>query len=167
MVESPLSDFAKQDQTIELDLETGKWDILDYVATTDCGTVVHPQGLAAQLRGGSVMGIGLAGLERVVYDPQNGLPANVGLYQAKPPSYLDVPGEMTVQWVDQPDPQNPMGIKGVGEPPMGCAAAALLCAISDAMGGHYFNRTPVVPDMIINAVAGQPQSHKPLDQFTQ
>jgi len=152
---------------IELDTETGKWEILDYVGTADCGTVVHPQGLAAQIRGGAVMGIGLAGLERVVYDPQNGLPANVGLYQAKPPSYLDVPGEMTVQWVDQPDPQNPMGIKGVGEPLMGCAGAALLSAISDALGGHYFNRTPVLPDMIVNAAAGRPQSTRPLAQFTQ
>src|SRR5690606_3301129 len=73
---------------IEVDTETGKWESLDYVGTADCGTVVHSQGLAAQIRGGAVMGIGLAGLERVVYDPQNGLPANVGLYQAKPPSYL-------------------------------------------------------------------------------
>lgn len=46
------------------------------------------------------------------------------------------------------------------------AAAALLCAISDAPGGHYFNRTPVVPDMIINAVAGQRQSHRPLQVNT-
>jgi CO/xanthine dehydrogenase Mo-binding subunit len=44
---------------------------------------------------------------------------------------------------------------------MGCAAAALLCAISDATG-TYFNRTPIDPDMIINAMAGQPQSFKPL-----
>ena len=38
----------------------------------------------------------LATLERHVYDPQNGLPANVGLYQCKPPSYLDVPSEMDI-----------------------------------------------------------------------
>jgi phage tail protein X len=43
----------------------------------------------------------------------------------------------------------------------------LLCAISDALGGHYFNRTPVVTDMIINAAAGQAQSHKPLQVNTQ
>jgi hypothetical protein len=48
----------------------------------------------------------------------------------------------------------------------GCAAAALLCAISDALGGHYFNRTPVVADMIVNAAAGRPQSHKPLQVNT-
>ena len=50
---------------------------------------------------------------------------------------------------------------------MGCSAAALLCAISDALGGHYFNRVPVVPDMIVNAVARQPQSHGPLQVNTQ
>jgi hypothetical protein len=48
----------------------------------------------------------------------------------------------------------------------GCAAAALLCAISDALGGHYFNRTPIVPDMIVNAASGRPQSHKPLQVNT-
>ena len=152
---------------IELDVETGKWQILDYVATADCGTVLHPKGLASQIRGGGVMGIGMAGLERVVYDPQNGLPANVGFYQSKPPSYLDVPSEMQVGWVDKPDPQNPVGVKGIGEPLMGCAASALLSAISDALGGHYFNRTPVMPDMIVNAAAKRPQSHKVLAVNTQ
>jgi hypothetical protein len=41
-----------------------------------------------------------------------------------------------------------------------------LCAISDALGGHYFNRTPVVPDMIINAAAGRAPCHKPLQVNT-
>ncbi len=127
---------------IELDLETGKYEILDYVATADCGTVLHPQGLDQQIRGGAIMGIGMATMEKSVYDPQNGLPANVGLYQAKPPSIFDVPSDMITGAVDQPDPQNPVGAKGIGEPLMGCAASALVCAISDALGGHYFNRTP-------------------------
>ena len=151
---------------IELDLETGQFEILEYQATADCGTVIHPQGLSNQIRGGGIMGIGLATTERVVYDPQNGLPANSGFYQAKPPSYLEAPDLTNVAAVDQPDPQNPIGAKGIGEPLMGCAAAALLCAISDAMGGHYFNRTPVVPDMIVNAMAGKPQSHGDLQVNT-
>ncbi len=147
---------------VELDLETGKFVIQDYVGVADCGTVVHPQSLANQIRGGAVMGFGLAVSERLVYDPKLGLPANVGLYQAKPPSYLDVPAEMAWDAVGKPDLANPLGIKGIGEPIQGCAAAALLCAISDALGGHYFNRTPVVTDMIVNAVAGRPQSYRPL-----
>lgn len=151
---------------IELDTETGEFEILDYAGTIDCGTVIHPLGLANQVKGGAVMGIGLATSERIVHDPQNGLPASVGLYQAKPPSCLDVPS--TMQWgaVDKPDPESPMGTRGMGEPVMGCSASALVCAISDALGGHYFNRTPIVADMIVNAAAGRPQSHEPLQVFT-
>ena len=50
---------------------------------------------------------------------------------------------------------------------MGCAGAALLCAISDALDGHYFNRIPVVADMIVNAVSQRAQSHTPLQVNTQ
>lgn len=113
------------------------------------------------------MGFGMAASERHVYDPRWGLPGAVGLHQAKPPSYLDVPSEMDWAAVDQADPNNPVGAKGIGEPLMGCAAAALLCAISDALGGHYFNRTPIVADMIVNAAAGRAQSHRPLQVNTQ
>jgi CO/xanthine dehydrogenase Mo-binding subunit len=151
---------------IELDTETGKFAILDYVGVADCGTVLHPQGLDHQIKSGAVMGFGLAASERHIYDPQNGLPGNVGLLQAKPVSYLDVPATMQTAWVDIADEQNPVGSKGIGEPVQGCAAAALLCAISDALGGHYFNRTPVMADMIVNAAAKREPSHKPLQVNT-
>ena len=147
---------------IELDTETGKFKILNMLCVADCGTVLHPQGLAHQIRGGNVMGIGLASLERHVYDPKLGIPTTVLLYQAKLPSYLDVPAEMGWGAVEMPDPQNPVGVKGVGEPPQGSGAAAITTAISDAMGGHLFNRTPVSADMILNALSGRPQAHKPL-----
>ena len=151
---------------IELDIETGDVEILDYTGSIDCGTVIHPQSLATQIKGGAVMGIGLASKERIVYDPQNGVAANVGFYQAKPPSYLDVPATMEWTAVDIADPQSPLGTRGMGEPVMGCAASAMISAISDALGGHYFNRTPIVTDMIVNALAGQEQSHKPLQVAT-
>lgn len=151
---------------IELDTETGDFEILEYTGSIDCGTVIHPQSLATQIKGGAVMGIGLASKERIVYDPQNGVAANVGFYQAKPPSYLDVPSTMDWSAVDIADPQSPLGTRGMGEPVMGCAAAALVSAISDALDGHYFNRTPIVTDMIVNALNGQDQSHKPLQVAT-
>jgi xanthine dehydrogenase molybdenum-binding subunit len=151
---------------IELDVETGKYQILDYMGVSDCGTVLHPMGLDTQIKGGAVMGIGLACLEHHVYDPQNGLPANIGLLGAKPPSYLDVPSNMQTAAVGIEDPDNPIGAKGMGEPVMGCAGAALLCAISEALGGHVFNRVPVTPDMIVNAATGQDQSHTPLQVNT-
>lgn len=145
---------------IELDTETGKFEILDYLGVADCGTVIHPRGLENQIRGGAIMGFGMAGFERHVYDPQNGLPAATGLHQAKIPTYMDVALEHHSTAVDLPDPQNPVGAKGVGEPLQGCAASALLCAISDALGGHYFNRAPVTADMIVAAVAGTGNSER-------
>ena len=151
---------------IELDLETGKYEILDYLGVADCGTVIHPQGLEVQIKGGANMGFGMAGFERHAYDPQNGLPNNVSLHQAKIPTYLDVATDMDWAAIDLPDPQNPIGAKGIGEPLQGCAAAALLCAISDALDGHYFNRVPVTADMIINAAGSRAQSHKPLQTNT-
>jgi CO/xanthine dehydrogenase Mo-binding subunit len=151
---------------IELDKETGKIDIVDYLGVADCGTVLHPMGLSAQIRSGAVMGFGMGMSERHIYDPQNGLPGNISLLHAKPASYLDVPSHMQTLAVDIQDPQNPVGSKGIGEPVEGCATAAVLAAISDALGGHYFNRAPVLPDMIVNAVAGREQSYKPLQVST-
>jgi CO/xanthine dehydrogenase Mo-binding subunit len=156
------SAFAAAFVEIELDVETGQHVIVDYVGVADCGTVIHPAGLETQIKSGAVQGFGIASLERIVYDPQNGLPASVGLYQAKPPTYGDVARRFRVTGVDLPDPSSPLGTKGIGEPLLGCAGAAVLCAISEAVGGHVFNRTPVVPDMIINQLAGRAPAHGPL-----
>ncbi len=139
---------------IELDLDTGKYEIVDYTAVADCGVVVHPTNFQNAMKGGAVWGFGLAGLERHVYDPQNGLPANTGLYQAKPPTYMDIMSESKHDAVGIPDPQSPVGARGIGEPTQGAAAAALASAISDALDGHLFNRAPVTTDQIINHVAG-------------
>ncbi len=149
---------------IELDLETGKIDILDMVSIAECGTVVHPQGLANQLRGGAVWGVGLSVLERHLYDPQNGMPASTGYWQSKIPTILDIPLQLETGWVDLPDPENPVGARGIGEPAMGAVSAALNGAIADALGGHLFNAAPVTTDMIINHLAGTSEAAKPLAQ---
>lgn len=151
---------------IGLDAETGRVDILDHLAVSDAGLVIHPRGIETQIKGGSVMGIGMARLERRVYDPRLGQPANVRLIQVKPPSWLDVWAASRALTVDLPETQNPFGAKGVGEPPTGATAAAILCAISDALGGRTFNRVPVAIDMIIDALAGREPPHRPLQAHT-
>ncbi len=147
---------------IELDLETGKYEIIDYVGIAECGTVLFPQGLAQQMKGGAVWGMGMASLERHVYDPQNGLPANIGYHQCGIPTYLDVPSVTQSSAVDIADPQNPFGARGIGEPAMGCSVAAMTSAISDALDGHIFGRTPISADMIVNHVSGREQSFLPM-----
>src|SRR5258707_14479875 len=66
---------------LQLDVETGKINIVDMLCVADCGTVLHLQDLANQIRGGNVMGIGMAMFERHVYDPNLRLPAHPFLYQ--------------------------------------------------------------------------------------
>ena len=151
---------------IELDAETGQVAIRDLVAVSDCGVVIHPAGLEAQITGAAIMGIGLAQLEHHVYDMTLGIPMNASLMTCKPPSYLDVPTGFKTGAVGKPDLQNPMGTKGMGEPPMGATAAAIIGAISEALGGITFNRVPVTTDMIVNALAKRTPAHKPLQVNT-
>ena len=147
---------------VAIDVETGEVEILDYVGVADCGVVAHPRGAEVQAGAAAIQGIGLARFERLIYDPQIGLPGHLEYYRSKPPTVLDIPLAMNIGAVGKPDPSNPYGIKGIGEPVEGCAAAAVLCAISDALGGHYFNRTPITRDYIINALAKRPQATAPL-----
>jgi len=151
---------------VEVDLETGDVEIKEYLGVADCGTVLHPDGLQSQMHGGAMMGFGLALTERIVYDHALGLPANVGFDQAKPPTYLDMPKVFKWAAAEKPDRDNPVGVKGIGEPIQGAAASAVINAISDALGGHYFHRTPVVRDMIVNAINKRPQSYRPLQANT-
>jgi CO/xanthine dehydrogenase Mo-binding subunit len=155
--------FAVGFAEVELDTETGHVEITDYRAVADCGTVLHPRGAAAQAHGGGVQGFGQARSQKWVFDPKWGVPFAHRLYTARPPGILDVPLEMKFAAVNLPDPQNPVGAKGIGEPPLGAGAAAITSAISDALGGKCLCRTPLTTDVILAELEGRPQPHRRLD----
>lgn len=144
---------------VELDVETGQVDIIDQTAVTDCGTVIHPRSLAAQTHGGVIQGIGMAKSQRWVFDPRWGIPFTKRLYTARPPGILDVPLSPKFAAVNLPDPQTPVGAKGIGEPPVGAGAAAYACAVADAMGGKCLCRTPLTADMILAELEGRPRPY--------
>jgi CO/xanthine dehydrogenase Mo-binding subunit len=141
---------------IELDVETGHVDILEYVGWADCGTVIHPRSLHAQELGGSIQGIGMAMTQRWVFDQRYGVPFANRLYTARPPGFHDVPLEMQAGAVNIPDPTTPVGARGIGEPSVGAGAAALTTAVADAMGGNCLCRTPLTPDIILAELEGRP-----------
>ena len=151
---------------VEVDVETGVVSVLDYAATTDCGTVMNPRGLAAQLHGGGVQGMGIARSQKWLYDQKWGVPFAHRFYTARPPGILDVPLEMKAAFVDIADPFTPVGCKGIGEPPVGAGAGALICAIQDALqdalGDGSFNRTPILTEMIVNALENTPEPYPAL-----
>ena len=148
---------------VELDIETGKVDVIHYTAVTDCGVVVHPRGLGGQIFGGSFQGMGMAMSQKWVFDPVWGVSFAKRLYTARPPGILDVP--IDVQWaaVGIPDPQTPVGAKGIGEPCVGAGSAALTSAIADALEGKCLCRTPLSPDVLLAELEGREPAYGPLD----
>jgi xanthine dehydrogenase molybdenum-binding subunit len=137
---------------VEVDTDTGVHRVLEYLPVADVGTVVHPRSLGAQLHGGGIQGFGHARSQNIVYDPHYGKLVSRRFYQNKPPTILDVPPVMQWEALNIPDPQNPIGAKGVGEVAALAGSAAVLCAIQNAIGSRCVVRTPVTPDRILEAL---------------
>jgi CO/xanthine dehydrogenase Mo-binding subunit len=145
---------------VEIDLETGKYALVDYLCCADVGTVVHPAALGGQILGRSILGFGHALGQKWVYDPQYGVMVSTRFYQNKPPTILDVPVDMQWEALNIPDPETPIGARGIGEPPVGGACACILNALSDALGDEIFRRAPVNLDTILTSLeAGRPMQH--------
>ncbi|MGA2923840.1 MAG: xanthine dehydrogenase family protein molybdopterin-binding subunit [Candidatus Sulfotelmatobacter sp.] len=145
---------------IEVDVETGKYYVVDFLASGDVGTVIHPRALGGQMLGRSTLGIGHAIGQKWVFDPHYGQMVSKRFYQSKPPTILDVPVDMQWTALDIPDPETPVGARGVGEPPVAGGCASVLNALSDALGDEIFQRAPVNADTILTSLeAGRPMQH--------
>jgi xanthine dehydrogenase molybdenum-binding subunit len=145
---------------VEVDRETGKYEIIDYLCCADVGTVIHPRALGGQVLGRSTLGIAHAIGQKWVFDPHYGQMLSKRFYQSKPPTILDVPVNMQWLALDIPDPETPVGARGIGEPPVGGGCCAILNALSDALGDEIFQRAPVNADTILTALeAGRPMQH--------
>ena len=142
---------------VEVDIETGVYRIVDYLAYADVGTVIHPAALGGQVLGRSTLGIAHAIGQKWVIDPEYGATVAKRFYQNKPPTILDVPVNMKWNALNIPDPETPVGARGCGEPPVGGGCAAILNALSDAVGDDIFQRCPVNADTILTSYeAGRP-----------
>ena len=142
---------------VEVDVETGKYRVVDFLAFGDVGSVIHPRALGGQMLGRSVLGMGHALGQRWVFDPHYGALLSTRFHHSKPPTILDVPTRMQWGALDIPDPETPVGARGVGEPPVGGGCASILNALSDALGDEVFRRAPVTCDAILAALeAGRP-----------
>jgi xanthine dehydrogenase molybdenum-binding subunit len=145
---------------IEVDVETGKYYIVDFLAYADVGTVIHPRALGGQVLGRSTLGIGHAIGQKWVFDPHYGEMVSKRFHHNKPPTILDVPVNMQWAALDIPDPETPVGARGIGEPPVGGGCASILNALSDALGDEIFQRAPVNLDTILTSLeAGRPMQH--------
>src|SRR5258706_3898835 len=147
---------------VEVDVETGKYHIVDYLAVADVGTVIHPNALGGQVLGRSMLGIGHAIGQHWVYDQHYGLPLAKRFHHNKPPTILDAPQTMAWDALNIPDPETPVGARGIGEPPVAAGCCAVLNALADALGDDVFKRAPVLVGSLLAALDAGKAVQEPL-----
>ena len=90
--------------------------------------------------------------QKWVYDQHYGVPLAKRFHYNKPPTILDAPNEVKFAALDVADPETPVGVRGIGEPPVGAGLGAILNAIAAAVGDEVFRRAPVNADMILTSL---------------
>jgi len=137
---------------IELDMETGKYDILDYVAVVDCGTIINTNLARVQTEGGISQGIGLAMYEDVIYNNKGRMLTN-SFMQYKIPNRMDV-GNIRIDFESSYEPSGPYGAKSIGEVVVNTPAPAIADALRNACGIHM-RSLPMTPEKVLNAILGK------------
>jgi len=117
---------------VEIDSDTGKTEIVSWTAVDDFGTVINPMIVEGQVHGGIAQGIGQALLEIAVYD-KDGQLVTGSLMDYSMPHAHDLPS-FKVGLTETKSPSNPLGIKGCGEAGAIASPAAVINAITDAIG---------------------------------
>jgi carbon-monoxide dehydrogenase large subunit len=134
---------------VEVDIETGRVNILRYTVAHDCGRVINPLVVDGQVIGGVAHGIGNALFERMVYD-ENAQPVSTNFGEYLLPLATDVP-RIDLVHLETPSPLNPLGIKGAGEGGTIPAIAAIAAAVEHALApfGVKISEVPISPQRIV------------------
>ncbi|HWR12193.1 MAG TPA: molybdopterin cofactor-binding domain-containing protein [Rectinemataceae bacterium] len=134
---------------IEVDTETGKIEMVRYVAVVDCGTTINPNLARIQMEGGLLQGIGMALFENVKYNDKGRLLTN-SLMTYTVPSREDV-GKIVVEFAESYEPSGPFGAKSVAEIGIDTPPAAIANAIRNATGLRL-TETPFTPERVLMAL---------------
>jgi CO/xanthine dehydrogenase Mo-binding subunit len=129
----------------EVDVDLGLTRIVWIGTAQDVGRAVNPLAVQGQIEGGTAQGIGLALMEEI--QTRDGLITNASFTDYLIPTTLDMP-PVVADLVEDPEPDAPYGVKGVGEPPTVVSTAAVVAALRDATG-RALTRAPVRPDELI------------------
>lgn len=132
--------------TVEVDLETGEVDLVDYVSVVDCGTTINPKLAQGQVEGGIVQGIGMTLFEEPVYGKADGKTVNSDLLSYKIPTRLEV-RKLTTEFAISYEESGPYGAKSVAEIGIDTPPAAIANAIYNAVGVRV-RTLPITPEKI-------------------
>src|SRR5919199_1703497 len=131
---------------VEVDRDTGRVRVLDYVSVHDAGRLLNPRLAAGQVQGGFAHGVGAALQERIAYGPDGALlTPTLKEYLLTTP--LDLPTPRTGHR-ETPSPLTPLGAKGLGEGTTMSAPVALQNAVTDALGAEHPVGLPLTPSRV-------------------
>jgi aerobic carbon-monoxide dehydrogenase large subunit len=141
-----------QSSYLEVDVETGFVKLLGHWVVEDCGTVINPQLVDEQIRGGVVQGIGGALFEECIYDARGQL-RNGNMADYLVPMAAEMP-DIEVGHVASPTGESELGAKGAGEAGTGGAPGAIMNGINDALApmGVVVTTQPATPERILRAL---------------
>ncbi len=134
---------------VEVDLETGEYEVLNYVTVTDCGTTINPMLARGQVEGGVVQGLGMACFEDVKYDSKGKLISN-NFLNYHIPTHKEI-HKLTTEFADSYEPTGPFGAKSVGEIGIDTPPAVICNAIYNATGVRIHN-LPITPEKILKGL---------------
>lgn len=133
---------------LEVDLDTGQVSLLRYIAAHDVGRAINPKSVEGQISGAAVQGIGMALLEEVSLS--DGVNLTGGLFQYLLPTATDVP-DIEAIVLESGEGLGPFGARGIGEPPIGPAPAAVAGAVADAVGS-WPTELPITPERVLACI---------------
>lgn len=134
---------------VEVDLETGEYEVLNYVTVTDCGTTINPMLARGQVEGGIVQGLGMACYEDVKYDKKGNLLSN-NFLSYHIPTHKEI-HKLTSEFADSYEPTGPFGAKSVGEIGIDTPPAVICNAIYNATGVRV-HTLPITPEKILKGL---------------
>ncbi len=135
---------------VEIDPDTGRTEIVRFTAIDDFGNVINPMIVEGQVHGGVVHGVGQALLENGIYDSNSGQLVNGSFMDYALPR-ADAMPTPDVGLQVTPCPHNPLGVKGCGEAGAIAAPAAVMNAVTDALGTESIDM-PATPLAVWQAI---------------
>lgn len=134
---------------VEVDLATGRMELIEYKAAVDCGTVINPNLARVQAEGGIAQGIGMALFEDINYTNKGKLKES-SFMQYKIPARVEVP-EIQVEFESSYEPTGPFGAKSIGEVVLNTPPPAIAQAVYHATG-VWIRELPITPEKIIRGL---------------
>lgn len=154
--------FAAHRAVVDVDVELGLVKVVQIATAQDVGRALNPLSVVGQIEGGVAQGLGLAVMEEIIQ--VDGIIRNGSFTDYLLPTIADMP-EVQIALIEEPDPESPLGAKGVGEPPTISSTPAVVAAIRDAIAqvapdARPLSRVPVRPSDVVDAVRerGRPVS---------